>query len=366
MLLALTVNLIANTTGALLEASNIAGKDSDQAVTTQLLIINNLINFTQNIALAIGDMAVIWRAWVLLPNSRLWKILLTILMIANMGLLITGCVEDDIDTQEVLQGGSASFDWISLIVSCVINMLVTLFILWKWWVYQKAMKALSFRGNSSVHKILLLLIESGGIFCAVQLLSVIIRSPLPVSTPVPDGWIEYSHVIDAVFPTITWDPEKRVSGFRSDFWRVGKPWHVISARIVRSGRILLRGLAIVRFTIDSYKFPIPGDGFNFLRTFARAFQLALFFIASPLHLLYRSSLRLRHLHHNRANSTQQTRQSLTSMDVFESFDFSGVFAPTLAADEASLSTFIVDPLAIPVNEEHETASSAPLGFCVIA
>ncbi|KIK54385.1 hypothetical protein GYMLUDRAFT_249534 [Collybiopsis luxurians FD-317 M1] len=134
MLLDSTVTFSTVAVSSLLEASSFSGKYTNQAVTEQFLILNWLSNAAQNIALAIGDSVVVWRAWVLLPDGRLWKAVLTILMIANVGLLTADCVVDD--TKPLLKlilGFTPSLDWASLLASFIINLFVTLFIVWKWW-----------------------------------------------------------------------------------------------------------------------------------------------------------------------------------------------------------------------------------------
>ncbi|KIK58832.1 hypothetical protein GYMLUDRAFT_245908 [Collybiopsis luxurians FD-317 M1] len=142
MLLVFTVVFISNSLCVLLAASIITGKETSQAATGQVLILDDIMGSAQNIAIAIGDSAVVWRAWLLLPEGKFWKSLLTILMFANVGLLITDCVVEEIESLQRLYN-ILSLDWISLLASIVINLFITLFIAWKWCPVMKAPRATS-------------------------------------------------------------------------------------------------------------------------------------------------------------------------------------------------------------------------------
>ncbi|KIK58653.1 hypothetical protein GYMLUDRAFT_246044 [Collybiopsis luxurians FD-317 M1] len=130
--LSFTVFLISNAT-FLVDIADVAGKITDSAADSQDLIWAYMDIFPQSILLLISDGIVVWRAWVLLPEGILWKILPTILTIANIGLNIADCTVDVVQIQTILDGLTPELDWIVFAASIAINILATLFIMWKWW-----------------------------------------------------------------------------------------------------------------------------------------------------------------------------------------------------------------------------------------
>ncbi|KIK58720.1 hypothetical protein GYMLUDRAFT_245813 [Collybiopsis luxurians FD-317 M1] len=215
MLLVVTVDFIAILINTLTVASN--GKNAI-LVSMGLLseVVYDLSSASGNISVVVGDCAVVWRAWVLLPDNRLWKFLLTVIMIVDVGLLIADSIGqiyvfDSPELYRLLELGHESFatglDWASLVVPFIINLFVTLFIARTWWNHQRAMRAVSFGSNSPVNKILLLLIESGGISCAARLLSIIFQmiSTFDTSTYGYLSLMEASNVV-AGFVSVATDP----------------------------------------------------------------------------------------------------------------------------------------------------------------
>ncbi|KIK51396.1 hypothetical protein GYMLUDRAFT_252092 [Collybiopsis luxurians FD-317 M1] len=88
---------------------------------------------TAKVLILMGDVIVVWRAWVLLPGNLSGKVLLTVLMLANIGLNIADCVEDYVSVSQVAIGIVPALDWISYAASLAINISSTLFIVWKFW-----------------------------------------------------------------------------------------------------------------------------------------------------------------------------------------------------------------------------------------
>ncbi|KIK58762.1 hypothetical protein GYMLUDRAFT_245848 [Collybiopsis luxurians FD-317 M1] len=171
MLLCLTALFLCFSVFILLDLSPVIGKITDEAATVQETNWDYLSDVAQILPILIGDIIVVWRAWVFLPKRSIWKVFLTVAMMANIGLNIADIAEDNI---EISQYVILPLDWISVIASFTINLFVTIFIAWKWRGHQQSWAAVSpGRGNTSVHKILLLLIESGAIFCAAQCSSIV-------------------------------------------------------------------------------------------------------------------------------------------------------------------------------------------------
>ncbi|KAF5371924.1 hypothetical protein D9757_011502 [Collybiopsis confluens] len=115
----------------------------------------------------VGDMIVVWRAWVLLPTGRFYRVILSVLMLANAGIIIADTVLDYIQIQlGTLQGLGYDTDWLMCVSTLLINLFATLLIVWKLWTHQR-----SILGRSSGHhiqKILIVLIESGALMGITQ------------------------------------------------------------------------------------------------------------------------------------------------------------------------------------------------------
>ncbi|KIK58760.1 hypothetical protein GYMLUDRAFT_245847 [Collybiopsis luxurians FD-317 M1] len=174
MLLCLTASFLYFSVAILLDLSKVIGKITDEAAIVQETNWDCLNEVAGTLAILIGDSIVVWRAWVFLPERSNLKVILTVAMMANIGLNIADIVESITEGLNISQGVILPLDWISAIASFTINLFVTIFIAWKWRGHQQSWAAVSpGRGNTSVHKILLLLIESGAIFCAAQCSSIV-------------------------------------------------------------------------------------------------------------------------------------------------------------------------------------------------
>ena len=50
-----------------------------------------------------------------------------------LGVNVVYCIADDIFTLGQIEGFGTSWDWIALLVSLIVNVSMTFFIMWKWW-----------------------------------------------------------------------------------------------------------------------------------------------------------------------------------------------------------------------------------------
>ncbi|KAE9408820.1 hypothetical protein BT96DRAFT_932162 [Gymnopus androsaceus JB14] len=91
------------------------------------------------IILLLSDFIVTWRAWVLFQDNKFWRLLLLTMMVGN-----------------------------TFVLSFAVNVLATISIIWKAWHHHCFLVESSIRKKTQVQKILLLLIESGSIFCVTQ------------------------------------------------------------------------------------------------------------------------------------------------------------------------------------------------------
>ncbi|KIK69318.1 hypothetical protein GYMLUDRAFT_35396 [Collybiopsis luxurians FD-317 M1] len=151
----------------------------------------------------IGDSIVVWRVWVLLPDSRIWKVLLTVLQLANIGCVISDCIVDIISTQQELNGFDTKLDWVADATTFFVNILGTIFIMCRWWTYKRSLNTVYFRNNSQVQKIFLVFIESGAIFCAAQAIVLAFNLTATFGSSFSESFRRAAHVFLPLFTVAT-------------------------------------------------------------------------------------------------------------------------------------------------------------------
>ncbi|KAJ3770907.1 hypothetical protein FB446DRAFT_846680 [Lentinula raphanica] len=132
-----------------------------------------------------GDCIVVWRAWTLFQQEKFLRFTLMTLMIANIGINVTDCILSDIKLQVEIAQRLTTLDWLSSSLSLAVNLYATILIALKaWyaypcpnrWVYtsNSCRHHYRFMKNALMHEktraqhILLLLVESGAMYCAIQ------------------------------------------------------------------------------------------------------------------------------------------------------------------------------------------------------
>ncbi|KAF9061307.1 hypothetical protein BDP27DRAFT_1429119 [Rhodocollybia butyracea] len=114
-------------------------------------------------------------AFTLYAQSKLWRFILVILMIANIS-LNAGDAIWDIIIKSTEFSKSSILDWLGVLLSLIVNMVATVLFSYKAWThhrYMEGVKGSLVRRGARAQKILNLLIESGIIFCTVQFVYVI-------------------------------------------------------------------------------------------------------------------------------------------------------------------------------------------------
>ncbi|KAE9387889.1 hypothetical protein BT96DRAFT_1025664 [Gymnopus androsaceus JB14] len=122
-----------------------------------------------NINLLIGDAIVVWRAWIIGGGHKVFKYIMALLMAANIGANLADAILDDTSTV----GGPLALDYVSSFVSLAVNLLGTGIIGFTTWQHKKSTyqaSTASRRKKSSIEIILFFLLQSGAVFCAIQLL----------------------------------------------------------------------------------------------------------------------------------------------------------------------------------------------------
>ncbi|KAF5368181.1 hypothetical protein D9757_011288 [Collybiopsis confluens] len=156
----------------------------------------------------VGDVIVVWRAWVLLQRDKSYKILLAVLMLANLGISIADIVLDYIHIQSELQGITNSMDWIMCIGLLLINLFAMLLIGWKLWSHQRNVEYLVARSNGhQIQKIMILLIESGALIGITQVMNLVLNIVSAYDSNLTTGFLYTYHVFTALAPVTTaWYP----------------------------------------------------------------------------------------------------------------------------------------------------------------
>ncbi|KAF9022847.1 hypothetical protein BDP27DRAFT_1082204 [Rhodocollybia butyracea] len=128
------------------------------------------------INLLLSDGVVVWRASALYHQSKFWRFILAILMIANISLNVADSIWDNVN-ENIEFSNSAILDWLSVVFSMSVNMVATILFSYKAWNHHQYMRglngSLALRGTRA-QKILNLLVESGVIFCTVQFMYIIV------------------------------------------------------------------------------------------------------------------------------------------------------------------------------------------------
>ncbi|KAE9389239.1 hypothetical protein BT96DRAFT_407588 [Gymnopus androsaceus JB14] len=133
------------------------------------------------INLLIGDGLVLWRAWCIWDvrnkRNRFWLgFILILLMVGNIAVNIADAILDTIAPFS-LSSGANMIDWVSLVVSLIVNVFATLLVgLKAWHLYQlKHLHHPTEAQYFQINNILLILVESGLVFCLIQILYAVLN-----------------------------------------------------------------------------------------------------------------------------------------------------------------------------------------------
>ncbi|KAE9407054.1 hypothetical protein BT96DRAFT_174702 [Gymnopus androsaceus JB14] len=123
------------------------------------------------ITLTLGDAIVSWRACAVWPGAKMIKFLLISLMLGNIIINLADCLIDDLNLP-LLGSQLLSIDFAATFVSFGVNLTATLTIALKFWYHYRTTRPLYSNTKQSFSpgiRILLLLVESGALFCIAQL-----------------------------------------------------------------------------------------------------------------------------------------------------------------------------------------------------
>jgi len=135
-------------------------------------VMNEISSWFSTIIILIADGIIVWRACAVWRHSRIVQGVLIFLMSANVGVNIADAAEDQLLT--ISETSSITLDWVSVLLSLAVNVVATLLIAYRAWIYHKSVHvALGQSSKSPVQGIFLLMVESGAILAIIQLLNII-------------------------------------------------------------------------------------------------------------------------------------------------------------------------------------------------
>ncbi|KAJ4488998.1 hypothetical protein C8J55DRAFT_506762 [Lentinula edodes] len=167
-----------------------------EAADRKTLVWQYMPSWAATVNLLLSDCIVVWRAWILFQDEKFWKISLAVLMIANIGVNVADCIWGNIELSVEI-ASSTTLDWLSSIISLTVNIFATFLIAFKAWNHHRFMAAVSIRKRTRSESILLLLIESGAIYCGIQSVYAVFIL-LDVYTVVDIGFSQAMNVITAM------------------------------------------------------------------------------------------------------------------------------------------------------------------------
>ncbi|THU76575.1 hypothetical protein K435DRAFT_970318 [Dendrothele bispora CBS 962.96] len=117
----------------------------------------------------LGDGIVVWRAWILFDRYSPFRFLLaTCLLGTFVSAIVDGVLVARIDSEEL---GSRRF--LLTVMLLITNLTATLLIGYKTWMYRRFFKNHdSNRSKSQIEKILIILVESGLVYCVIWILAI--------------------------------------------------------------------------------------------------------------------------------------------------------------------------------------------------
>ncbi|KAF9075288.1 hypothetical protein BDP27DRAFT_1315832, partial [Rhodocollybia butyracea] len=142
---------------------------STQSATAKALPLVYMTGWPATMNLLLSDAIVVWRAWIIFQWAWFPKFGLALLTIINIGINISNCILVNLEVTKTLGPGSKVMGWLSGLISLIVNMFATGLIALKAPNHHRLMAQVGIHKRSRVQNVLLLLIESGTIYCAIQL-----------------------------------------------------------------------------------------------------------------------------------------------------------------------------------------------------
>ncbi|KAL1665490.1 S-adenosyl-L-methionine-dependent methyltransferase [Schizophyllum commune] len=167
-----------------------------------LVRMNVAIASTYRFNYFVSDAIVVWRAWVLWPSSRLAKGALCVCLAGSLVGVIVECVWT---VEDLVKGEPAIRTLMMTVPLLATNVVATVLVGIQVWIYRRDIKG-SFgpvTKTTRVEKVLLLLVESGLVYCLIWVIYLVINLTEGPNTLMAYGVISTAyHTIAGIYPTL--------------------------------------------------------------------------------------------------------------------------------------------------------------------
>ncbi|KAL1717384.1 S-adenosyl-L-methionine-dependent methyltransferase [Schizophyllum commune] len=167
-----------------------------------LVRMNVAIASTYRFNYFVSDAIVVWRAWVLWPNSRIAKGALCLCLAGSLVGVIVECVWT---VEDLVEGEPAIRTLMMTVPLLATNIVATVLVGIQVWIYRRDIKG-SFgpvTKTTRVEKVLLLLVESGLVYCLIWVIYLVINLTEGPNTLMAYGVISTAyHTIAGIYPTL--------------------------------------------------------------------------------------------------------------------------------------------------------------------
>ncbi|GLB42420.1 hypothetical protein LshimejAT787_1104350 [Lyophyllum shimeji] len=179
-------------------------------INTHLFTTNTIQNWVSQLTPFISDGIVVWRAWVLFAEQRSVLAAPIVLLIAGTALSITySALTSTFAASLSAQFGEntvpAKIYHASLALSLATNAGATLLIPYKLRTLRESFRGMAVRGSSPVQRVMILLVESGALFCMLQVVTVaLVLVPFTPFSPTDVGgttMLSMYYLFCAMYPT---------------------------------------------------------------------------------------------------------------------------------------------------------------------
>lgn len=206
LMMAIIALFISSTTGAAVDAilyplqmPTFEVSPPDIKILFYRLYVTLAVSYRVNYLLS--DAIVVWRAWVLWPHSRIARGLLSI----SMACSLSGAIVDGVWAVKSIWTGASAIRTLMITLPLLItNVFATVLVGIQVWIYRRDVRASlgPWSKRNGVEGVLMLLLESGLIYCAVWIVSLAINLLAPTNSFNAYGIVDKAfHTLAGIYPT---------------------------------------------------------------------------------------------------------------------------------------------------------------------
>ncbi|KAF5378555.1 hypothetical protein D9615_007035 [Tricholomella constricta] len=195
--------------GLLVDSAGMVNKSIVARVDKTITLFNIVITVTPMVLPILSDGVVIWRAWVLYPDKQWIMLIPCALLLGTIGVTVAFIVLNFKSYQNpMLNSAMDDMFGASLTLSLATNVVATSLIFYKLWGHLQFLRRMGIKQNSTspAQKILIVLVDTGLAFCALQITSVVLQfvpQPPESSTLLTSEiFLSCLNVVTAMYPSI--------------------------------------------------------------------------------------------------------------------------------------------------------------------